>query len=67
VPRENYQLGVPAAGRYRELLNTDAGFYGGSNIGNGGEVETTPVPAHGRSHSLRLTLPPLGALWFKAI
>jgi 1,4-alpha-glucan branching enzyme len=62
VAREDYAVGVPAAGSYREALNTDAEIYGGSNVGNAGEVATEPTPAHGRPHRLRLTLPPLAAL-----
>ena len=62
VPRENYRVGVPHEGRYRELLNSDAAIYGGSNVGNGGTVATEPIAEHGRSCSLSLTLPPLGIL-----
>jgi 1,4-alpha-glucan branching enzyme len=65
VLRQNYRLGVPAAGCWREILNTDAGEYGGSGQGNLGEVETAPIPAHGRNDSLNLTLPPLGLLILK--
>jgi 1,4-alpha-glucan branching enzyme len=65
VVRENYRIGVPAAGHYAELLNSDASAYGGSNVGNKGGVDTEDVAAHGRSQSLNLTLPPLGALFFK--
>jgi 1,4-alpha-glucan branching enzyme len=60
--RHNYRVGVPVAGRYRELLNTDARDYGGSGVGNFGVAVTEAVAAHGRSCSLRLTLPPLAAL-----
>ncbi|MCP5149993.1 MAG: 1,4-alpha-glucan branching protein GlgB [Ectothiorhodospiraceae bacterium] len=62
VPRHGYRLGVPALTRYRELLNSDAACYGGSGIGNLGESAAEPVPAHGHTASLRLTLPPLAAL-----
>lgn len=62
VPRENYRIGVPRAGRWREVLNSDAGMYGGSNMGNDGGRNTQPEPAHGRSQSLSLTLPPLAAV-----
>ncbi len=58
-------IGVPQAGHYVELLNSDAGIYGGSNAGNAGAVEAEPVPAHGRPHSLSLTLPPLGCVILK--
>jgi 1,4-alpha-glucan branching enzyme len=64
VRLDGYRIGVPQAGPYRELLNTDAGIYGGGNEGNFGRVNTGPQPAHGRAHSLALTLPPLAALIF---
>jgi 1,4-alpha-glucan branching enzyme len=64
VPRGGYRLGVPQAGAWREVLNTDAGVYGGSNLGNGGgPLSSEPVPAHGREHSIVLTLPPLATLY----
>jgi 1,4-alpha-glucan branching enzyme len=62
VPRENYRCGVPAAGRWREILNSDARDYGGAGWGNLGSVETAPLPAHGRLHSLHLTVPPLATV-----
>jgi 1,4-alpha-glucan branching enzyme len=65
VPRENYRLGVPHAGHWREVLNTDSTHYGGSGIGNAGGRDTEPVPAHGHAQSLRLTLPPLAAVVLK--
>ncbi|MBI4692974.1 MAG: 1,4-alpha-glucan branching protein GlgB [Gammaproteobacteria bacterium] len=65
VARENYRIGVPAAGTWRECLNSDASLYGGSGRGNGGHVESVPLPAHGRYQSLSLELPPLSALYFK--
>jgi len=65
VPRFNYRIGVPGEGVWAEVLNTDAGAFGGSNHGNVGSVEATPVPSHGRPFSLNLTLPPLGALYLK--
>jgi 1,4-alpha-glucan branching enzyme len=61
--RRNYRLGVPAGGRWREVLNSDAPHYGGSGQGNLGGVEAVPVPLHGRPWSVTLTLPPLGALF----
>jgi 1,4-alpha-glucan branching enzyme len=64
VPRFNYRLGVPREGIWTELLNTDSAGYGGSDHGNFGAVDATPVPAHQRPFSLNLTLPPLGALFF---
>jgi 1,4-alpha-glucan branching enzyme len=65
VPRAQYRIGVPAAGYYTELLNSDAGIFGGGNVGNGGGVETEPVAAHGFDQSIRLTVPPLGCLLLK--
>ena len=65
IVRHNYSVGVPHGGLWRELLNSDAGVYGGSGIGNFGAVEAAPVPAQGRAHALTLTLPPLGCLLLK--
>ncbi|HET6229856.1 MAG TPA: 1,4-alpha-glucan branching protein GlgB [Longimicrobiaceae bacterium] len=65
VPRHAYRVGVPAEGEYRELLNSDAELYGGSNLGNAGGVASEPVPAQSRPHSISLTLPPLGILVLK--
>ena len=66
VPRVGYRVGVPHGGYWRELLNSDAAEYGGSGMGNLGGTTAEPEPAHGRPFSLRLTLPPLAALFFKA-
>lgn len=63
VPRYNYRVGVPATGRYREAINTDAAAYGGSGMGNLGVVTVEPVPAHGFEQSVVLTLPPLSGLY----
>ena len=65
VPRHNYRVGVPTGGFWKELLNSDAPEYGGSGQGNFGGLEATPVPSHGKYHSLSLTLPPLGMVVFK--
>jgi 1,4-alpha-glucan branching enzyme len=62
MPRPNYVLGVPRAGYWREVLNSDAALYGGSGMGNLGGVESAPVAAHGRYHSVTLTLPPLSTV-----
>ncbi|MCC2111594.1 MAG: alpha amylase C-terminal domain-containing protein, partial [Hyphomicrobiales bacterium] len=59
VPRMGVRIGMPAPGKWRERINTDAGDYGGSGLGNAGGVETEPVAAHGRANSARITLPPL--------
>ena len=65
VPRLNYIVGVPQGGWWRELLNSDAQIYGGSDMGNFGGVEAAPVAAQGRGHSLALTLPPLAIVLLK--
>ncbi len=65
VVRDNYHVGVPSGGYWKELLNSDAPEYGGSGQGNFGGKEATPIPCHGYYHSLSLTLPPLGVLVFK--
>jgi 1,4-alpha-glucan branching enzyme len=65
VPRENYRVGVPLAGRYCELLNSDSEMYGGSNFGNYGRVNTDSILSHGFAQSLNLRLPPLGIVIFK--
>jgi 1,4-alpha-glucan branching enzyme len=65
VVRQGYVVGVPEAGHYRELINTDSEMYGGSNQGNAGGVESQPAPAHGQLHRLELRLPPLSALYLK--
>ncbi|GAB5337289.1 1,4-alpha-glucan branching protein GlgB [Pseudomonas fluorescens] len=62
VPREAYSVGVPFAGRWSEVINSDADTYAGSNYGNGGEVFTQDEPQHGQPVSLSLNLPPLGVL-----
>ena len=66
VPRESYQLGVPRAGHWREVLNSDGELYGGTNLGNSGGVVAAAEPHHGRPYSLALTLPPLSALFLKS-
>jgi 1,4-alpha-glucan branching enzyme len=65
VPRFNYRVGVPRGGYWREILNSDAGLYGGSGLGNSGGVDAQPMPYEEYSHSLTLTLPPLAAVFFK--
>ncbi len=66
VPRTGYRVGVPHGGYWRELLNSDAKEYAGSGVGNLGGVTAEAIPTHGRPYSLRLSLPPLAALFFKA-
>jgi 1,4-alpha-glucan branching enzyme len=65
VPRVGYMVGVPTGGYWKELLNSDAREYGGSGSGNMGGADALPEETHGRPYSLRLTLPPLGALFLK--
>ncbi|WP_119459239.1 1,4-alpha-glucan branching protein GlgB [Rhodospirillaceae bacterium SYSU D60014] len=62
VVRQNYRIGVPFGGYYRERVNTDADAYGGSGVGNGGGLQADPVACHGHPCSLSLTLPPLSTL-----
>jgi 1,4-alpha-glucan branching enzyme len=62
VRRDNYAVGVPRGGWWQECLNSDATLYGGSGQGNSGGAEASPISAHGRYHSLRLTLPPLATM-----
>ncbi|MFA6110884.1 MAG: 1,4-alpha-glucan branching protein GlgB [Candidatus Latescibacterota bacterium] len=62
VPRHGYRLGLPCAGTWRERLNSDAAWYGGSGLGNGGAVAAVPVPWHGQPQSAELVLPPLSIL-----
>ncbi|MFP4315328.1 MAG: 1,4-alpha-glucan branching protein GlgB [Desulfovibrionales bacterium] len=65
VPRTNYRIGVPQAGHWEELFNSDAALYGGSGWGNLGGVLSTPIPSHGQYDSVSVTLPPLGAVFLK--
>jgi 1,4-alpha-glucan branching enzyme len=67
VPRREYRVGVPRAGTWVEVLNTDSAHYGGSNLGNSGGVQSEPVPWHGQPHSIRLALPPLAAVWLRFV
>jgi 1,4-alpha-glucan branching enzyme len=62
IVREGYRVGVPLAGRWQERLNTDAGGYGGSNVGNLGGVESEAVSWHGRPASISINLPPLATV-----
>ena len=66
VPRYDYRLGVPLPGTYREVFNSDAAVYGGSNVGTGAiPLQADEIPWMNRSHSLSLTLPPLAGVIFK--
>ena len=62
VPRPGYRVGVPRAGYWREILNSDGREYWGSGMGNSGGVQASAEPAHGRPYSLDLVIPPLGAV-----
>lgn len=64
VPRQNYRIGAPQGGFWREELNSDGKEYGGSGLGNSGGVEAEPKSQHGRPFCLTLTLPPLAVLFF---
>jgi 1,4-alpha-glucan branching enzyme len=63
VPREGYRVGMPSPGRWREALNTDSTYYGGSDVGNLGGVEAEAAPWHDQPYSAEVTLPPLGVVW----
>jgi 1,4-alpha-glucan branching enzyme len=63
LPRQDYRVGMPRSGAWREVLNTDAPEYGGSGVGNIGAVEVEAVPWHDQPFSAELTLPPLGVVW----
>jgi 1,4-alpha-glucan branching enzyme len=65
VLREGYRLGVPDGGFYEEIFNSDAEIYGGSNQGSGGGIPTQEQEAHGKPHSIEITIPPLGAVFLK--
>jgi 1,4-alpha-glucan branching enzyme len=63
--REGYRVGVPEAGYWREILNTDSEYYGGSNLGNAGGRNAEPIPWMNRNFSISITLPPLAVVAFK--
>jgi len=65
VVHEHYRLGVTEAGSYREVLNSDSEYYGGSGVGNGGQVESESIPCHDRPFSLQLRVPPLAVLFLQ--
>ncbi len=64
VPREDYRIGLPHGGRWREVLNTDAPDYGGSGKGNLGAVIASDVASHGLPASAEIVIPPLGCVYF---
>ncbi|MFT6564855.1 MAG: 1,4-alpha-glucan branching enzyme [Actinomycetes bacterium] len=65
IPHHNYRLGLPFAGQWDEVLNTDADVYGGSGVGNFGSVQAEDHEWHGRPASAEISLPPLGAVWLQ--
>jgi len=65
VPRLGYRVGVPWGGAWKEILNSDAGIYGGADFGNLGQTLAEPTTVHGRPYSVTLTVPPLGAIFLK--
>ncbi len=65
VVRDGYEIGVPRAGTYTEIVNTDAKAYAGSDIGNLGNVEAKKDPRHGHAYTLTVVLPPLAAVAFR--
>ncbi|HRW36104.1 MAG TPA: 1,4-alpha-glucan branching protein GlgB [Aquihabitans sp.] len=67
VPRHDHVVGLPCAGAWREVLNTDAGHYGGSGVGNLGAVEADGPGADGQPHSARVSLPPLAVVWLEPV
>ncbi|MGO9380428.1 MAG: 1,4-alpha-glucan branching protein GlgB [Dissulfurispiraceae bacterium] len=67
VPRQNYRIGIPRGGFYRELLNSDSDLYWGSNMGNSGGLLADEIETHGRKYSLNLVLPPLSCLILKPV
>ncbi len=67
VPRHGYRIGVPSAGMYQEIFNSDAAMFGGSNLGNGGSAKAEPISFHGRPASMSILLPPLAVVVFKPV
>jgi 1,4-alpha-glucan branching enzyme len=66
VPRENYRVGLPRAGKWKEVINTDAAIYAGSNKGNLGGVTAAAIPCHGQQNSAEFYLPPMSVIAFQA-
>jgi len=65
VPRHGYKLGVPEAGWFEEISNSDSTYFGGSDVGNSGGIEALPIESHGRPASIEVTLPPLSTVVLK--
>ena len=66
VPHEKYRVGIPDPGYYREAFNSDSEYYGGSNMGNAGGVQSEPISFNNHYHSLQITLPPLAVVVFES-
>lgn len=64
-PHHDWTLGLPKKGEWLEILNTDAEAFGGSGVGNFGKITADGGESHGQPHSAKITIPPLGAVWFK--
>jgi len=65
IPHHGYRIGLPAAGTWTEIVNTDAEVYGGSGVGNYGSITAEDTPSHGLAASASLSVPPLGAVWLR--
>jgi 1,4-alpha-glucan branching enzyme len=65
VVHPDFRLGVPEAGYYREIFNSDSSFYSGTNVGNGAGSESQPITWNGREHSIQINVPPLGLTMLK--
>jgi 1,4-alpha-glucan branching enzyme len=65
IPRDNYRIGVPRKGFWKEVLNTDATHYGGTGRGNFGGIETVPFQMNGKPYSITVNVPPLAVVFFK--
>ena len=65
MPHERFRMGLPTAGVWHELLNSDAEIYGGSGTGNLGRVQTESTPWHGREQSAQIVLPPLACVFLR--
>ena len=64
-PREGHRIGLPRAGEYKQILNTDAEVYCGGGFGVVASVTAEQIPSHGLEHSAQITLPPLSTMWFE--
>jgi 1,4-alpha-glucan branching enzyme len=67
IPQINYRIGVPEAGYYKELLNTDSENYWGSNMGNYGGKSSEPYPCHSFEDSIDISIPPLSGIYFRLL